>query len=135
MKDMREIFNPILEAGGTDLVLCGHSHCYERSFLLDGHYGDSKSLKPEHFKSRLSGRSDMDGVYTKPAGIHPHEGTIYLVDGSSGHATGGRLNHPAMWVSLNKVGSLDIDIDGPEMQVRFLTEKDDVQDYFTLRKK
>ncbi len=36
---MRTNFLPILEAGGADLVLSGHSHCYERSFLLDGHYG------------------------------------------------------------------------------------------------
>ncbi len=37
--DMRQNALPILEAGGVDLVLTGHSHSYERSYLLDGHYG------------------------------------------------------------------------------------------------
>ena len=39
--EMRENALPILESRGVDLVLCGHSHNYERSFLIDGHYGDS----------------------------------------------------------------------------------------------
>ena len=135
MKEMRENFLPILEAYGVDLVLSGHSHCYERSYLLDGHYGESKTLKPEHFKSRASGRPDLDGEYEKSAGLTPHQGTIYLVDGCSGHATGGRLNHPAMWVSLNKVGTVVLDIEGLELKSRFLTDKGDLQDYFTLRKR
>ncbi|HMJ64026.1 MAG TPA: metallophosphoesterase family protein, partial [Candidatus Binatia bacterium] len=39
--EMRENVLPILEAFGVDLVLCGHSHVYERSYLLQGHYGFS----------------------------------------------------------------------------------------------
>lgn len=135
MKDMREVFVPILEAGGADLVMAGHSHCYERSRLLDGHYGESTTLKPENFKSHVSGRPDLDGEYVKPAGQGPHEGTIYLVGGSSGHVSGGRLNHPIMWVSLNKVGTVVLDFDGAVMKSRFLTDKGEMQDYFTIRKK
>ena len=37
---------PLLEAHGVDLVLSGHSHAYERSVLLDGHYGDSSTFSP-----------------------------------------------------------------------------------------
>ena len=37
--EMRQNALPILEDGGVDLVLSGHSHSYERSFLIDGHYG------------------------------------------------------------------------------------------------
>ncbi|MCB0384186.1 MAG: metallophosphoesterase family protein, partial [Bdellovibrionales bacterium] len=36
--EMREHFLPILEDNGVDLVMAGHSHSYERSVLLDGHY-------------------------------------------------------------------------------------------------
>ena len=32
---------PALEAAGVDLVLSGHSHSYERSVLMRGHYGDN----------------------------------------------------------------------------------------------
>ena len=41
---MRENLLPILEEGGVDLVLTGHSHVYERSCLLDGHYKTSNML-------------------------------------------------------------------------------------------
>jgi hypothetical protein len=44
LRDMRQVFNPILEAAGVDLVLCGHSHSYERSYLIDGHYGTSSTF-------------------------------------------------------------------------------------------
>ena len=30
----------------TPIVLAGHSHVYERSFMLDGHYGTSDTLEP-----------------------------------------------------------------------------------------
>ena len=32
--------------GGVDLVLTGHSHSYERSFLIDGHYGIASTFTP-----------------------------------------------------------------------------------------
>ena len=35
---MRENFIRILERYGVDLVICGHSHNYERSYLLKGYY-------------------------------------------------------------------------------------------------
>ncbi len=36
---IRENFIRILEREGVDLVVCGHSHLYERSKLINGHYG------------------------------------------------------------------------------------------------
>ena len=44
MRDMRENILPILDSTGVDLVMTGHSHSYERSFLLNGHYGLSTTL-------------------------------------------------------------------------------------------
>ncbi len=44
MVDMRETVLPILEAGGIDVVFAGHSHAYERSYLLDGAYGYGTAL-------------------------------------------------------------------------------------------
>ena len=38
MDDMRENVLPILESYGVDLVLSGHSHSYERSFLIEDHF-------------------------------------------------------------------------------------------------
>ena len=36
LADMRQNLVPILERGGADLVLTGHSYSYERSVLLNG---------------------------------------------------------------------------------------------------
>ncbi len=44
MQDMREHALPLLEAAGVDLVLSGHSHMYERSYLIDCHYDTSDSF-------------------------------------------------------------------------------------------
>ena len=134
MAQMRENILPILEAGGVDLVLTGHSHGYERSFLLDGHYGTSTNLVASMIKDRRDGRPDGDGAYTKSGGLRPHEGAVYIVSGSAGKASGGKLDHPAMYLSLNKLGSLVIDIDGPVAEVKFIGSKGQVRDYFSLRK-
>ncbi|MFM7101803.1 MAG: fibronectin type III domain-containing protein [Verrucomicrobiota bacterium] len=135
MHDMRERFLPILEAGGCDLVLTGHSHSYERSHLLNGHYGASTHLADSMVLDRGGGRVDLAGPYVKPPGHEPHRGTVYLVAGSSGQVSGGPLNHPANWISLNKLGSLVIDIDGLELQGQFLGDQGQLRDYFTLRKR
>ncbi|MBL8752774.1 MAG: metallophosphoesterase, partial [Planctomycetes bacterium] len=106
MTDMRQVALPVLEAGGVDLVLCGHSHSYERSFLLDGHYGASATLLPTMVLDSGDGRDGGDGYYGKrTAGKASHEGAVYVVAGSAGLAGGGALNHAAMRVGLNQLGS------------------------------
>ena len=103
---MRENINPILEEGGVDLVLSGHSHVYERSFFLDGHYGSSDSFDPDdHVVQVGDGREDGDGAYRKPATTPTaHAGAVYVVAGSSGQTEGGDLDHPAMFLSLERAG-------------------------------
>ena len=46
--DLRQNAVPLLERYGVDLVLTGHSHSYERSYLIDGHYGLSGHLHRRH---------------------------------------------------------------------------------------
>jgi len=62
LKEMRQYANPILESYGVDLVLSGHSHTYERSYLLDGHYGDSSTLTSSMIKDSGDGREDGSGA-------------------------------------------------------------------------
>ena len=135
MAEMRENFLPILESGGVDLVLTGHSHSYERSYLLNGHYGLSSTLQPSMILNAGSGRLDLDGSFRKDGGNAPHQGAIYICAGSSGQASGGRLNHPANWLSLNKLGSLVLDIDGLRADIRFMGDHGQLRDYFTIEKR
>mgnify|MGYP002150256826 CR=1 FL=1 len=46
---------PILEANGVDLVWGGHSHIYERSFLVHGAY-DTPTTAPGHIVDSGDGR-------------------------------------------------------------------------------
>jgi hypothetical protein len=132
--DMREVFIPILEQAGTDLVLCGHAHDYERSYLMADHYGNSTTLKPSMILNRGTGRPDVDGAYTKPAGRVPRSGTVYMVSGDGGQVSGGPLNHPVMWLSLNRPGSVIFDFDGLELKARCLGQAGQLYDYFSIVK-
>jgi len=135
MRDMRENVLPILDSLGVDLVLCGHSHSYERSALLDGHYGLSGTLTAAMKLDAGDGRPDGDGAYEKSAGTPlAHGGAVYAVNGSACQVSGGTLNHPAMIASLNVLGSMVIDINGDRLDARFLDAAGAVRDSFAIEK-
>lgn len=130
---MRENALPILEDHGVDLVLTGHSHSYERSFLIDGYYGSSADWS-ESWK-RDPGDGGGDAAYRKSAlGGVPHEGTVYAVAGSSSQISGGPLDHPAMVYSFNILGSLILDVEFHRLRARFLGSGGNVLDDFTIIK-
>jgi hypothetical protein len=132
---MRQNFLPILEDAGVDLVLAGHSHSYERSYLIDSHYGTSSTFTNAMKKDGGSGRPDGSGDYNKPTlSVGPHEGAVYAVAGSSGQASGGALNHPAMFISLNNLGSMVLDVNGNTLDAKFLRENGSIADYFRIVK-
>jgi hypothetical protein len=134
--DMRQNALPILEAWGVDLVLSGHSHSYERSYLIDGHYGTSGTLDPVvNVLNPGDGWELADGAYQKPDGTAvPHAGAVYAVAGSSGKVSGESLDHPAMFIGLNSLGSMVVDVAGGRMDVVFIDETGSVEDIFTIRK-
>lgn len=135
MTEVRQNFLPILESYGVDLVLCGHSHAYERSYFIDGHYGLSSTFGPGHVKIPGSGRTNELGAYRKDGVVQAaRQGAVYIVAGSSGKISGGTLNHAAMFRSLNRLGSLVIDVEGQRMDVKFLRETGAVDDHFTIIK-
>jgi hypothetical protein len=130
LTQMRLNFVPLLEAGGVDLVLSGHSHGYERSYLIDGHYGPSWALLPFMLLDTGDGRIGSDGPYRKAAG--PHAGAIYCVAGSSGKTTSAPFDHPIMFHSVATLGSVVLDIAGPRLDAVFLDSQGGTDDHFTL---
>jgi hypothetical protein len=132
--EMRQYVVPILEAGGVDLVLGGHSHCYERSYLLNGHYGMSSTFTAAMKKDAGSGREDGPGAYSKPGDNAANQGAVYIVAGSGGQLSRGSLNHPAMYISMSELGSVVLDVDGGRMDAKFLRSTGVVADYFTILK-
>jgi hypothetical protein len=132
LTDMRVNFLPLLESYGVDLVLCGHSHVYERSFLLDGHYGTSNTFDAATMvKDGSSGNPATTGPYAKQP--IPRDGAVYVVAGSSGQAGTGPLNHPAMYLSMSELGSLVLDVNGNVLNAKFLTGAGAVADQFAIR--
>ena len=123
---------PIVEEAGVDIVLSGHSHSYERSYLIDGHYGFSNSFTSEMKKDGGSGREDESGAYQKRH-LAAHEGTVYIVAGTSGLADN-VSPHAAMYTSLSIPGSLVLDVDGKRLDVKFVDYRGEVKDYFTFKK-
>jgi hypothetical protein len=136
LAQMRTNFVNKLEDYGVDLVLSGHSHSYERSFLLDGHYGNSGTLGAGNIVDGGDGIIGSDGEYHKPtAGPSPHEGAVYAVAGSSGKTSSAPLNHPVMvHMSLLSLGSLVLDVDGNTLSGKFITNTGAIADDFTITK-
>ncbi len=129
MTSVRENVLPILERAGVDLVLGGHSHSYERSALLHGHYGTSDTLDESMKLDAGDGDPEGDGPYVKQQG---GRGTVYVVAGSSGKLAEARLEHPAMVSNLLGLGSVVIDIDGHRLDAAFVTDEGRVADRFRL---
>src|SRR5439155_1726633 len=109
-------------------------HSYERSYLLNGHYGSSSTLTSAMILDKGDGRVDGNGAYEKPVVLTPNKGAVYTVAGSSGQTSGGSLDHPAMYLSLNVLGSLVLDVNGAQLDAKFLNSSGSVQDHFTIKK-
>ncbi|MEM7311441.1 MAG: metallophosphoesterase family protein [Planctomycetota bacterium] len=135
--DMRTNFVPLLEAHGVDLVLSGHSHSYERSYLIDGHHGVESTFSPAlHQVDGGDGRpveDGGDGAYVKV--MAPNQGAVYCVAGSSGKLSSTddvTLDHSAMFLSELLPGSVILEFEGPQLDVRFLDWDGVVIDWFTM---
>ncbi len=135
MTEMRANAVALLESYGVDLVLSGHSHIYERSYLINGHYGFSSTLEPRMIKDGGSGKPDDTGAYRKPRkGPDANEGAVYVVAGSSGWATFRTGVHPVMYFDELQVGSLVLDVSGDRLDAKFLRETGAIDDYFSIIK-
>jgi acid phosphatase type 7 len=115
--EMRRNVVPVLEQYQVDLVLSGHSHSYERSFMLKGHlgkeseFGASMKALPGDGASEPYNKTDQTG------------GTVYAVAGNSGKLSGTSYGwpHNAMAYSTNTIaGSMVIDVSGDTLEARFL---------------
>jgi hypothetical protein len=135
MVEMRNNVLPILDNYGVDLVLSGHCHSYERSKFVDGHYGLSTTFNNSYVKQSGSGDPDRGATaYQKTFPTVAHSGAVYAVVGSSGTISGGALNHPVMFSSLNELGSMVIDVNNITLSAKFINNNGTTRDAFTLQK-
>jgi len=123
MRRVRQNVVPILERNGVDLVFSGHSHGYERTALIAGAWST-----PAGDRSRIL---DEASPYEKKPG--PLGGTVYVVAGHGGRATGGRLEHPLVVADGTAYGFLVVEMDEEEVRVRNVHADGTPGDAFVLR--
>jgi hypothetical protein len=135
---IREKFIRILERLGVDVILCGHSHGYERSYLLNGYYGNESSFNVStHTKSSSSGKyngsSNSCPYITAAGGNH---GTVYVVSGSAGASgtTQSGYPHNAMPWSVNDGGMTYIEVQENRLDLKFIRMDGTIWDKFTIMK-
>ncbi len=139
MTSIRENFIRILERMGVDLIICGHSHVYERSKLMKGFYQKAAAFNPNKFQlSQSTGKyngSDESCPYFKTTDAN--QGTVYVVCGSSGQLgnVSAGFPHPAMHYSnAVKGGAMMLEVEGKRLDAKWITEDGEVLDQFTMMK-
>jgi len=132
--EMRTHIMPILESGGVDLVLTGHSHIYERSMLMDGAYATPTVAEEVIFDDR-EGDPKKDGPYRKSAGITPNNGTIQIVAGHGGTTLGRKGTMPIFRKIIVEHGSCIIDVNGDTLRGLMINKFGEVRDDFAVVKR
>ncbi|HMW11687.1 MAG TPA: metallophosphoesterase [Chitinophagales bacterium] len=140
MGSMRDKVIPILEQYGVDLILCGHSHVYERSYLINKHYGLSHTFnRSTMLIDSTSGNPDSNRTYLKYTyGANKDKGTVYGVIGNSGKSEpeNGKM-HPAMYKKYaadGGVGSMILEVKGNQMTCFYYKENGELYDKFRILK-
>lgn len=126
---MRQNIAPLLEQYHVDLVLNGHSHVNERSYLIKGHFGLANTFTPAMKVSTAT------NAFTKSP---PYDGTIYVVAGSGGKAGGTSQTGwpmPCMYFSNKTLNcSVVIDVTGDNLSCKFIATDGTIPDQFTITK-
>ncbi len=137
MRRLTEVF----EAGGVDIVFCGHVHNYQRSYPLRfvaERGGDGESTRR---KELVGGRWKLDRSFDGHSKTRP-DGVIYLVTGGGGASLYNpeQEDDPASWQEfthkfVSKVHSLTVaDVNGRALTIRQLSLRGQELDRFRVTK-
>lgn len=135
---IREHFIRIMERYGVDLILCGHSHSYERSKLMKGHYGSEAS-----FSSEKNGLSNSSGAYDGSSNSCPYakesgsQGVVYVVAGSSGRVDGKQPSYPHDALPFSDVsigGACMLEVENNRLDLKWICADGSIRDRFTMMK-
>lgn len=128
MVEMRQNILPILEQYDVDLVLGGHSHGYERSYLIHQFYGSSNDFKETNMINPGSGFPER---YHKS----DSRGTVYAVVGTGGMPLSGTGTHKAMAFStFSHFGYAKIILGLDSLQFQFIDTTQQIIDQFIITK-
>jgi hypothetical protein len=137
--NIRQNFIKLLEDFGVDLILCGHSHDYERSYLLKGYYTNEASFNvATHAVTSSSGKYNGTAnscAYKTVSGATNH-GTVYVVSGSAGASGTIQVGYPhnALPFAVNDGGMFYFDVDDNRLDAKFVRKDSTIYDQFTIVK-
>jgi len=131
--EMRTHIMPLLESGGVDIVLSGHSHIYERSMLIDGAYATPTTVEGVILDDG-DGHPEGDGAYRKSHGLNPHEGTVAIVSGHGGARLRRIGTMPVMREIIVEYGSVILDINGDTLTGTMVNKNAVERDLFSIVK-
>jgi len=137
--NFRENFLPLLERFGVDLTMSGHSHSYERSRFIKGHYGVSSSYNGSlHEVQSGFGRMPGSGSLTNDCAYEKTsidgEGAIYCTAGSSSKKGSYANDHNANIVNINEYGSVYVEVTDNKLSYWFIEDDGDTTDYLQILK-
>ncbi len=158
---IRQKITPILERYGVDVVLAGHSHVYERSFLIRDHTGFSSSFNngtlpggeavslssakydgsmPNNHASADSNTANSVCPYFTIDSVYKH-GTVYVVAGSAGQVNANNSNTYPLFYTRNQSagkggesGALYLEIQDNRLDAKFVGNSGTIRDRFTIMK-
>ncbi|MFI5128423.1 MAG: purple acid phosphatase family protein [Chitinophagales bacterium] len=136
---IRENVVPLLERYGVDLVLCGHTHNYERTRLMHGHYGVEGS-----FDAAKYNLGNSSGLYNGNRNSCPYikdstnRGTVYVVTGASSETVSSvqpTWPHNAMYYADSIHGGANmLEVNGNRLDLKWICEDGVIRDQFTIMK-
>lgn len=133
---IRENLVKLLDKHKVDLVLSGHSHNYERSYLINNFRGKENEFKPDKHAVSMSS-AKYNGTTNSCPYIKSDSGTVYLVAGTSGQLgyTKPGYPHNIMYYSNTEdLGAVIIEVEDNKMEVKYLTDKGLIKDNFVFFK-
>ncbi|MGK0185527.1 MAG: hypothetical protein ACI9R3_001305 [Verrucomicrobiales bacterium] len=131
--EMRQYIQPILENGGVDLCLTGHSHIYERSMLMDGAYETPTTIEDVILDDN-DGDPRGDGPYRKSAGLPANNGHIQIVAGHGGTNLTRKGTMNVMKRILLEHGSVLVQVKGNTLTGTMIDHKGYERDVFSIVK-
>ena len=161
--DVRErLVRDVLETYKVDLVLTAHSHNYQRSWPIQGHYGKEQQFidNKDVYRVPLATTESADGRYdcirtsslTRPMAWRSSKDTsliyrksatalknhtIYVVNGSGGGTegkAGSKWPHDAMQGYFYGAGSMYLEVEGNRLDGKFIDSSGVVRDQFKIIK-
>ena len=134
LRVLREALVPLFDRHKVDLVLNGHSHVYERSYLMKNQTGLSFTFdKKQHVVQ------DTKAFYTKDSApiINKDEGTIYMTIGSAGRLDWNGRNEPlpaSVYSNVEIGGSSVFTVQENRLDAQWICADGQIRDQFTVFK-